>query len=231
MACSRRHGLLFPAILCLAELTLPLFFLGDTAFLGSVAGFEQGRLVFLQGAHPGKARFHEAQVHAIQHRVGGLAFPGRGPPLQHVPGALGQVGGDSKPLAEQRRQRVVSQMVGRGAIRAHPHVSQQVAVLAGFEQGIEPLRRLVRVAVVELMARVRVGCPLVGREKLEQVQQQPLLNRLAQALDLRDLAELLLDHLVELEALPLQLLVQDAIEGGPAPQPLRVIGLLPHPGQ
>ena len=78
---------------------------------------------------------------------------------------------------------------------------------------------------------MRVGRPLVGREELEQVQQQPLLDRLAQALNLGDPGELLLDHLVELEALPLQFLVQRAIEGGPAPQPLRVVGLLPHPGQ
>ena len=45
------------------------------------------------GAHPGKALLDGRQVHAIQHRVGGLAFPGRRPPLQHVAGTLGQVRG------------------------------------------------------------------------------------------------------------------------------------------
>ena len=39
----------------LSKLTPPLFLLGYAAFLGPAAGCEQGRFVFLQGAHPGKA--------------------------------------------------------------------------------------------------------------------------------------------------------------------------------
>ena len=72
-------------------------------------------------------------------------------------GQLGQGLGYAESLAEQRGQGVVRQPIGRGTILlVHPHVSQQVAVLAGFEQGIKPLRRLVGpVPVVDLLTSVR----------------------------------------------------------------------------
>ena len=134
----------------LAELTLPLCFLGHAAFLGPAAGFEQGRLVFSRARIQGRPSSTDAR--STRSSTGSVGWPfqvaARPSSTWRV---LGQGGGDAEPLAKQRGQRVVGQPVGRAAILAHPHVSQQVTVLAGFEQGIEPLRGLVRVAVVDLL--------------------------------------------------------------------------------